>query len=354
MCASFLDGFLKGAAIDLGTVSTLIAIKGKGIVLREPSAVAISNMSRNEIIAIGNAAPKLLGRTPGGITIVHPLKDGVIADMSLATVMLTSFMQRALGKRPSILGLNTVICVPGCITNVERNAIEEAARCAGARNVFILEESLAAAIGAELDIYSGVGSMVVDIGGGTTDAAVICYSGIASAQSVRIGGTHINEAIINYIRSQFGLIIGDKTAENLKLMTGLNCFGDTRMIRIKGRRMDTGLPDTVEIKASDVSRAIEPTADLIVHAIKDTLASTPPELAGDVMDTGITLTGGGALLGGLCERVAQETGIKTHIADGCGDCVIIGALKMLENLSAFEPIEQNRSAGGSGRAFDAI
>lgn len=353
MAISVLNRFSQDLAIDLGTVNTLIARKGWGILLREKSVVAVSNAVKNEVVAIGSSAPEVSGRVPGGISLVQPLRDGVISDISLACVMLSGFIKKALGKRPRLFGINVVVCVPGCITQVEQAAIEEAAHSAGARSVTVVEESLAAAVGADLPVYGPTASMVVDIGGGTTDAAVISLGGIAASNSVRTGGTHINEAIIAYLRQKTGITIGDKTAEQVKLSVGLEPSDPDMIMRIKGRRMDTGLPDAVHISACELAGAMEEPASRIVEAVVDTLAGTPPEMAGDIIDTGIVLTGGGALLKGLCARIENATGLPVMVAESSMDCVITGALRLLERRGTFsEPMYASGSAnaklGNSG------
>lgn len=317
----------KGLAIDLGTVNTVIAKQDVGIVLKEPSIVAVSTGPERTLLAVGSGIP--LSNAPLCMKIVSPMKEGGVCDAPLAGQMLTGFIHKALGHRPGMLGINAVICVPGCTTEIERTAIIAAARSAGVRRALILDEALAAAVGANMPVSECRGSMVVDIGGGTTDAAVVSLNGIAASTSIRTGGTHINEAIILRIKNRFGISIGEKTAEELKQEIGLKPDADAS-VYVRGRRMSTGLPDGIEIPCSEVAAAIGEPLCKIVDAVLETLAKTPPELSGDIIDTGIMLTGGGALLKGLDERIRLATGIDTYVADSCMDCVVLGALRMLE------------------------
>ena len=284
------DIFGEAVALDLGTVNTLAAIRGRGIVLREPSAVAVSTGSEREILELGDRAMQMLGRTPGQITVSYPMRDGVI----------------------------------------ERRALMEAAKNAGARDMIVLNEALAAAIGAGLPVSDPVGNMVVDIGGGTTDSAVVVLGGIACHKSVRTGGTHIDKAIVEYIAREYKLSIGERTAEQIKLTLGSALMGGDEHMEVRGRSMDTGLPKSIVVGQGEISYAIIKPVRRIVGAIKDTLAETPPELAGDIYTNGITLTGGGAMLDGLAEYVSRETRMEVRVADEAENCVVLGALKALD------------------------
>ena len=306
------DIFGEAVALDLGTVNTLAAIRGRGIVLREPSAVAVSTGSEREILELGDRAMQMLGRTPGQITVSYPMRDGVIADMA------------------GPVGIRLGLCLPLCVNDIERRALMEAAKNAGARDMIVLNEALAAAIGAGLPVSDPVGNMVVDIGGGTTDSAVVVLGGIACHKSVRTGGTHIDKAIVEYIAREYKLSIGERTAEQIKLTLGSALMGGDEHMEVRGRSMDTGLPKSIVVGQGEISYAIIKPVRRIVGAIKDTLAETPPELAGDIYTNGITLTGGGAMLDGLAEYVNRETQMEVRVADEAENCVVLGALKALD------------------------
>ena len=321
------DIFGEAVALDLGTVNTLAAIRGRGIVLREPSAVAVSTGSEREILELGDRAMQMLGRTPGQITVSYPMRDGVIADMALAEAMIRFTITEALGRKAGPVGIRLGLCLPLCVNDIERRALMEAAKNAGARDMVVLNEALAAAIGAGLPVSDPVGNMVVDIGGGTTDSAVVVLGGIACHKSVRTGGTHIDKAIVEYIAREYKLSIGERTAEQIKLTLGSALMGGDEHMEVRGRSMDTGLPKSIVVGQGEISYAIIKPVRRIVGAIKDTLAETPPELAGDIYTNGITLTGGGAMLDGLAEYVSRETQMEVRVADEAENCVVLGALK---------------------------
>ena len=324
------DIFGEAVALDLGTVNTLAAIRGRGIVLREPSAVAVSTGSEREILELGDRAMQMLGRTPGQITVSYPMRDGVIADMALAEAMIRFTITEALGRKAGPVGIRLGLCLPLCVNDIERRALMEAAKNAGARDMIVLNEALAAAIGAGLPVSDPVGNMVVDIGGGTTDSAVVVLGGIACHKSVRTGGTHIDKAIVEYIAREYKLSIGERTAEQIKLTLGSALMGGDEHMEVRGRSMDTGLPKSIVVGQGEISYAIIKPVRRIVGAIKDTLAETPPELAGDIYTNGITLTGGGAMLDGLAEYVSRETQMEVRVADEAENCVVLGALKALD------------------------
>jgi len=325
-----------GVAVDLGTVNTLIAISGEGIVLKEPSTVAVSGENNLDIVAIGTDAKEMLGRTPGGVSAIYPFRNGVISDYGLAEAMLKYFIYKALGRRPSMLGVRTMLCVPACITAVEKRALEDAAHGAGARDVYILNEGIAAAIGAGLSVTENMGSMIVDIGGGTTNAAIIAFGGVAASASAKVGGTHIDEAIADYVSKKYGVLIGSRTAEQIKLKLANANGADLSSLEIRGRNIETGLPACITLDSGEISFAIKKPVREILSAVMEALAAAPPELAGDILETGITLTGGGALLPGMAELIARKTTMPVRIADDPMDCVVLGALEALENMEIYK------------------
>lgn len=332
------DMLAKSLAIDLGTVNTNVGISGQGIVLNEPSVIAVSSHSRNEIIAVGDDAIDMLDKTPGGISTTFPLQDGVIADSKMAEAMLRYFVNKALGKKPGMLGISSIICIPSCITEIERKALEESAQSIGARQNFILDEALAAAIGAGLPVESNIGSMVVDIGGGTTDIAVIAFNGIAVAKSVRLGGTHIDRTIMAYMQNRHGLLVGSKTAERIKIELASAISTSMNHMEVRGRHVDTGMPTSVVVGAGEISFAIKKPVREIIGAIKDTFVITPPELAGDLLETGITLTGGGSLLHGIRELIESELNLPVRLAENPMDCVINGALEVANDAALYREL----------------
>ena len=320
----------KNIGIDLGTANTLVYMEGKGIVLREPSVVA-KNTHTGEVIAVGSEAKEMIGRTPGSIVAIRPMKDGVIADYDTTAAMLKYFMEKTVGNsKPSVM-----ICVPSDVTEVEKRAVIDAARVAGAREAFVIEEPFAAAIGAGLPVMDPTGSMVVDIGGGTTDVATISLGGIVSSTSIRQAGDKFNNAIINYIHSNFNLLIGERTAEDIKIQVGSASIEKAKEIEamnIRGRDLVTGLPKSIDINAEDIAKAIQDVVQDIIVAIKETLEQTSPEIAADVIDHGIVLTGGGALLKNLPEVISEATKVPVFIAQDPLDCVAIGTGESLKNI----------------------
>ena len=317
-------------AVDLGTANTLVYVRGRGIVLSEPSVVAIDHRT-NEVHAVGIEAKRMLGRTPGNISAIRPLKDGVIADFDVTEQMLKHFIRKVHQNRwahPRV-----VVCVPSGVTGVEKRAVVEATYSAGAREAQLIEEPMAAAIGAGLPVGEPTGSMIVDIGGGTSEVAVISLGGIVVAQSIRVGGDELDEAIINYVKREYKLMIGNQTAEEVKLEIGSAYpLREEVQAEIRGRDMISGLPKTVVLSSEDVRTALEETLQQIIDAVKSTLDKTPPELSSDIMDRGIMLAGGGSLLQGLDERLRQETEMPIHIAESPLTCVAVGSGRALEEF----------------------
>jgi rod shape-determining protein MreB and related proteins len=326
-------------AVDLGTANTLVYVRGRGIVLSEPSVVAIDQRS-GEVHAVGIEAKRMLGRTPGNISAIRPLKDGVIADFDVTEQMLRHFIQKVHQNRwahPRV-----VVCVPSGVTGVEKRAVEEATLSAGARSAFLIEEPMAAAIGAGLPVAEPTGNMVVDIGGGTTEVAVISLGGIVVAQSIRVGGDELDEAIISYVKKEYKLMIGSQTAEEVKLEIGSAYpLREEVQAEIRGRDMITGLPKTVVLSSEDVREALEEPMLQIVDAVKSTLDKTPPELASDIMDRGIMMAGGGSLLQGLDERLRRETEMPIHVAESPLTCVAVGSGRSLEEFEAIHRSRKN-------------
>lgn len=321
--------FSKDIGIDLGTANTLVYVKGKGIVIREPSVVAV-DIRTDEVLAVGNLAREMIGRTPGSIVALRPLIDGVIADFTITSEMLKHFIRNAvqsnLFARPRV-----IICIPSGVTEVERRAVENAARQAGGGVVDLIEEPMAAALGAGLPVAEATGSMVIDVGGGTTDVAVISLGDIVISHSVRKAGDEFDTAILSYIKRKYNLLIGERTAEDIKISIGSAFpYAGEKGLAVKGRNLVDGLPKNVIISAAEVREAIiEPLAD-IVDIVKETLEETPPELSADILDHGIMLTGGGALLKGLDKLISQETGMPVHVAEHPLDCVAEGTGRMLD------------------------
>ena len=326
----------RDMAVDLGTANTLVYVRGRGIVLNEPSVVAL-NTNNGQIVAVGVEAKRMIGRTPGNIVAVRPLKDGVIADFDVTERMLRYFIQKV-HRRTHLAKPRLVVAVPSGITGVEQSAVKDAGYQAGARKVYIIEEPMAAAIGAGLPVHEPTGNMVVDIGGGTTEVAVISLGGIVTSQSIRVGGDELDQAIITFGKKEYSLMLGERTAEEIKMAIG-SAFPaeDEPHAEIRGRDLVSGLPKTVVISAAEVRKAIEEPVNLVVDAVKNTLDKCPPELAGDVMDRGIALTGGGALLRGLESRIREETGMPVQVADNPLDSVVLGTGKCVED---FETLRQ--------------
>ncbi len=326
--------FSKDIGIDLGTANTLVCIKGKGIVMREPSVVAV-DIRNDSVLAVGEQAYDMIGRTPDSIVAVRPLKDGVIADFDLTATMLKHFIRKA--AKPGIFSKpRIVICMPTGVTEVERRAVENAAvQASGSKNVILIEEPMAAAIGAGMPVDEPTGSMVVDIGGGTSEVAVISLGDIVTSCSVRVAGDKFDEAIVTYIKKTYNLLIGDRTAEEIKITIGSAYpYPDEKDMLVKGRSLESGLPKDVTITAEEIRDALADPLMIIVEAVKNTLEKTPPELSADIIDHGIMLTGGGAMLRGLDRLVMQETGMPVHVADRPLDCVVEGADKRLGGVKA--------------------
>jgi rod shape-determining protein MreB len=327
----------RDMAVDLGTANTLIYVRGRGIVLNEPSVVAL-NLNTGQVVAVGTEAKRMIGRTPGYIVAIRPLKDGVIADFDVTERMLRYFIQKV-HKRRHLAKPRIVIAVPSGLTGVEQSAVKEAAHQAGARRVYIFEEPLAAAIGAGLPVNEPMGNMVVDIGGGTTEVAVVSLGGIVVSQSIRVAGDEFDQAIITYAKKEYSLMLGERTAEQIKISIG-SAFPaeDEPQTEVRGRDLVTGLPKTVVMAAVEIRRAIEEPLSVIVDAVKSTLDKCPPELAGDVMDRGIALAGGGALLRGLDDRLREETGLPVHLADDPLQSVALGTGRCVEDFEALGQI----------------
>ena len=332
-------GSSRDIGIDLGTANTLVFVKGKGIVLREPSVVAMNNVTQRPL-AVGSEAKLMIGRTPGNIVAIRPLKDGVIADFDVAYTMIKSLIEKAI-NRGAFKSPRIIVCYPSGVTAVEKRAIEEATRLAGAKDVVLMEEPMAAAIGAGLPVSEPTGSMIVDIGGGTTEVAIISLGGIVTSKSLRIAGDELDQSIIAYIKREFNLMIGERTAEQIKMEIGSAYkTEEEQLMEIKGRDLITGLPKVVEITEVQIREALREPIYSIIDAIKTTLEKTPPELSADIMDKGIMLAGGGALLKGLDVLITRETNMPVHIAEAPLDCVVLGAGKALED---FDKIRREES-----------
>ncbi len=331
----FFD-FGTNIGVDLGTASILIYVKNKGIVLNEPSVVALNEQTR-EVIAIGSAAKKMLGRTPAGIVAVRPLREGVIADYDVTEQMLRYFIEQACGKN-WILKPRIMVCIPSGVTEVEERAVKQAAQHAGAREAFLIEEPMAAAIGAGMDVYSAAGNLVCDIGGGTTDVAVISLGGIVAKTSLRVGGDKFDEAIVRYVRREHGLLIGEPCAEEIKKSIGtayLNELNRENFATVRGRDLMTGLPRSIKFSAVECHAAIMEPLEMIVAAVRRVLEETPPELAGDIVDRGMVLTGGGSMIDGLSRLIAESTGLHVYLAEDPVACVAIGTGKSLSVLDKY-------------------
>jgi rod shape-determining protein MreB len=337
----------RDMAVDLGTANTLVYVRGRGIVLSEPSVVAIDQRT-GDIHAVGVEAKRMLGRTPGTITAIRPLKDGVIADFDVTEQMLRHFIHKANGNR--FAHPRVIVCVPSGVTGVEKRAVEEATLSAGARQAYLIEEPMAAAIGAGLPVSDPTGSMIVDIGGGTTEVAVISLGGIVVSQSIRVGGDEMDEAIMNHLRKEYKLLIGQQTAEEVKLEIGSAWpLPEELQAEVRGRDMLTGLPKTVVLGSEDVRRALDEPVSQIIDAIRGTLDKTPPELSADIMDRGIVLAGGGALLTGLDQRLRSETHMPVHVAESPLTCVAVGSGRSLEEFEAIHRSAKARQRNGRRR-----
>lgn len=332
-----LGGFTRDLGIDLGTANTLVFVKGKGIVVREPSVVALKTDTK-QIVAVGSSAKLMIGRTPGNVVATRPMKDGVIADFETTATMMKHYIDQAqksngfFSRKPYVM-----VCVPSGITAVEKRAVIDATRQAGARDAFLIEEPFAAAIGANLPVMEPTGSMVVDIGGGTTEVAIISLGGIVTSQSIRTAGDDMDDAIIQYIKKNYNLSIGERTAEQLKLEIGSAIKTDSdEQMDIRGRDLISGLPKTITIHGEEIAVALSDTVEAIVESVKNTLEKTPPELAADIIDRGIVLTGGGALLRNIDKVIAQETNMPVIVAEDPLDCVAMGTGKALDNIDIFK------------------
>ncbi|MBZ4645007.1 MAG: rod shape-determining protein MreB [Petroclostridium sp.] len=329
--------FSKDIGIDLGTANTLVHVKNKGIVVREPSVVAM-NKHTGEVLAVGDEAKNMIGRTPGNITAIRPMKDGVIADFDITQSMLKYFIRKVFSG-PSLFKPRVVVCVPSGVTEVEKRAVEEATIQAGAREVYLIEEPMAAAIGANLPVDEPTGSMVVDIGGGTSEVAIISLGGIVTSKSLRIAGDELDEAIIHYVKKEYNLMIGERTAEEIKIQIGCAYPKEKEeTLEVRGRDLITGLPKHLTLTSAEIMEALKEPVHAIVDAIKFTLEKTPPELAADVMDRGIMLTGGGALLSGLDRLIHEETGMPVNVAERPLDCVALGTGKVLDEIHTLKKV----------------
>ncbi len=327
--------FSKKLGIDLGTANTLVFLPGKGIILNEPSVVAVSE-GDNQILAVGIEAKEMIGKTPDSIIAYRPMRDGVIADYRVTEAMLRYFIHKALGKW-NMIAPEVMISVPAGVTSTERRAVIEAAIRAGAKNAYVVKEPILAAIGAGISIQDPCGNMIVDIGGGTTDVAVISLGGIVVCSSVKCAGTRIDNAIIDYVKKNYNLAIGEKTAEDIKIKIGSAVTVEEELsVTIKGRDYITGLPRPIELKTNEIVKAISKELRDMIKAIKDVLQETPPELASDIIDQGITMTGGSSLLRNLDELVFRRTGVKAHVADDALYCVVKGTGIALDHLNAYK------------------
>ncbi len=334
-----LGWFSNDLAIDLGTANTLVYVKGKGIVLSEPSVVAVRKNARerSRVLAVGGEAKMMLGRTPGNIVAIRPMKDGVIADFEITEAMLRHFIRKVHNRR-SLIRPRIIVCVPSGITPVEKRAVRESAESAGAREVYLIEEPMAAAIGAGLPITEPICNMVVDIGGGTTEVAVISLAGIVYSKSMRMGGDKMDEAILQYIKRTYNLLIGERTSEIIKTTIGNAYPGEMETMDVKGRDLVTGIPKIININSDEVRQAIQEQIDTIVATVKTALEQTPPELAGDIVDRGIYITGGVALLKNLDILLHQETGLPITITEDPLTTVVLGSGKALDNLDILKEV----------------
>jgi rod shape-determining protein MreB len=326
-------------AVDLGTANTLVSVRGQGIVLIEPSVVAVEKDSRR-VLAVGIEAKRMLGRTPGSIVAIRPLKDGVIADFEVTESMLRYFINKTRPTRfPWQPKPRVVVCVPSGVTEVEKRAVFEATMQAGARHAYLIEEPMAAAIGAGLPIQEPTGNLVVDVGGGTTEVAVISLGGIVVSESIRIGGDEFDDAIIAHVKREYNVLVGERTAEEIKFEIGSAYPMEEELdVEVRGRDLLTGLPGTIQLSSEEIRRAFEEPMAAIVGAIKGTLERTPPELASDIMEFGIVLTGGGALLKALDERLRQETGIPVHVSENALTNVVLGSALALEEIDVLKKV----------------
>ena len=333
----FFDMLSNDIGIDLGTANTLVYVRNQGIVLNEPSVVAIEK-STGKVLAIGSAAKEMMGRTPGGIEAVRPLKDGVIADFEISEKLIADFLRRVV-KHRYLMKPRVVISVPSGITEVEKRAVRDSAENAGAREVYLLQEPMAAAIGVGLPVDQPMGQMVIDIGGGTSEIAVIALNGIVTDTSIRVAGDEFNDAIVNYLKKNYNLLIGELTAEDIKIKIGSAFPMDKELsMEVRGRDLVAGVPKNLKVSSVQIREALAETIDIIVEAVRQTLEQTPPELASDILDRGIILTGGGALLRGLDKRLRQETNLPVNVAEDPLTCVVRGTGKVLEDFPKFSKV----------------
>ena len=333
----FYGMFSSDLAIDLGTANTLIYVRGKGIVLSEPSVVAIKK-GTNQVLKVGREAKEMLGRTPASIVAIRPMRDGVIADFDVTEQMIRAFIVK-IHNRKALVRPRIVVGVPSCITQVEKRAIRDSAEQAGAREVYLMEEPMAAAIGAGLPVQEPSGNMIVDIGGGTTEVAVISLSGIVYSQSIRIAGDEMDEGIIQYLKRKYNLLVGERTAEKIKIQIGSAYpFDEPRKMEIKGRDLVDGIPKTLTVTDSDIREALHDPIYAILDAVKTALERTPPELAADIAEKGVVMAGGGSLLHGLDTLIALETHLKVKVADDPLSCVVLGAGKVLDELELLKVV----------------
>src|SRR5262245_28388087 len=342
MLKSMSNWFSNDVAIDLGTANTLVHVKGQGIVLNEPSVVAVDNQTR-KVVAVGSDAKSMLGKTPEHITAVRPLKDGVIADFQITEIMLREFIRKAQNKRRFVKP-RIVICVPSGITEVEKRAVRDSAEHAGAREVFLVAEPIAAAIGVGLPVNRPSGNMIIDIGGGTTEIAVIALDGIVCDSSIRVAGDELDEAIVNYVKRTYNMLIGEQTAEQIKMKIGCAIKMDKPYeMEIKGRDLVAGIPKNLRLTSEEIREAISEPISQIVEALKNALEQTPPELAADIVDRGIVMTGGGAMLKGLDQLLKRETGLPINVVDDPLLCVVLGAGKVLDNVHEYDRVLMHSS-----------
>jgi rod shape-determining protein MreB len=333
-----LGVFSKDMGIDLGTANSLVYVKGKGIVLREPSVVAIQR-DNGQVLAVGEEAKQMIGRTPGNIIAIRPMKDGVIADFDVTQSMIKYFISKALRKRTFLIRPRVVVSVPSGVTAVEERAVREAALQAGAREAYLIEEPMAASIGAGLPVHEPTGNMIVDIGGGTTEVAVISLGGIVTSRSIRIAGDEMDDAIIQHVKKTYNLMIGERTAEEIKIEIGTAYpLEKPETYEVRGRDLVSGLPKTIEITSEEIYKALSEPVSSILDAIKNTLELTPPELAADIMDRGIVMAGGGSLLRGLDRLVSEQTGMPVHLADDPLLAVAYGTGRVLENIDILRKV----------------
>jgi rod shape-determining protein MreB len=342
MFSSVLGLFSQDMAIDLGTANTLVYVKGRGVVCNEPSVVAIHHdrKGNKNVVAVGTAAKNMLGRCPQDITAVRPLKDGVIADFEVTEAMLRHFISKVNGRR-NFVAPRMVVCIPYGTTEVEKRAVRESAESAGAREVHLIEEPIAAAIGADLPITEPTGNMIVDIGGGTTEVAVLSLGGTVLSESVRVAGDELSEAITVYLKKVHNLVVGERTAEDIKIRIGSAFPDDSHdesSMDVRGLHLLSGLPRTINIRGGDIREAMAEPLNVIVEAVKRTLERTPPELAADIVDRGIMLAGGGALVRGICDLISHETGILTHVAEDPLLCVVNGCGMVLEDYARLQRV----------------